>query len=149
MDRSVSLPEYVRRRNGLPLGASGSLQAMLRRSLGAGSFAQFWRYWNPIWGYYLSRYVMRKLHRHLPFGLSVLLTFAVSGALHDLAVTALRWQITGFFTPWFSCMGLLVILTSGLNLSYRHRPWAVRALFNLTFIVASFVVTSEGLSLLT
>ncbi len=148
MDTPLSLSQYVKRRNGLPLGAPGSLQAMLWRSLGADSFERFWRYWNPVWGYYLSRHVMRPLNRWLPFWLSVLLTFAVSGALHDLAVTLVKWTPTWFFTPWFSGMGGLVILSKWLNLSYRSRPWLVRALLNLGFIVSSFVLTSRTLSAL-
>lgn len=49
-NRTTTLSEYVERRNGVPLGARGSLANMLRRSLGARSFAGFWRYWSPIWG---------------------------------------------------------------------------------------------------
>jgi hypothetical protein len=55
--KKLTLSEYVKHRNGLPLGASGSLQNMLIRSFGAGTFARFWQYWNPIWGYALGRYI--------------------------------------------------------------------------------------------
>ena len=61
MDNSLSLSQNVRKRNGVPLGDRRSMRNMLYRSLGAKSFAVFWRYWNPIWGYYLSRNVMRPL----------------------------------------------------------------------------------------
>ncbi len=54
--RSLSLGEYVQRRNGAPLGGAGSLRIMLHRSLGARSFAAFWQHWNPIWGYALGRF---------------------------------------------------------------------------------------------
>ncbi|WP_287008332.1 MBOAT family O-acyltransferase [Alteromonas sp.] len=69
---------------------------MLSRSLGAKSFSHFWRYWNPIWSYYLSRYVMRPLSKWLPQWLTIMITFAVSGALHDLAVTLLKWHAIFF-----------------------------------------------------
>jgi len=66
--RKLTLAQYVRRRNGVPLGASGSLRNMFYRSLGAGSIAGFWRYWNPVFGYYLGRYIYAPLksgyHRH-------------------------------------------------------------------------------------
>lgn len=37
-NKRLTLSAYVKRRNGVPLGASGSLQNMLVRSLGAGTF---------------------------------------------------------------------------------------------------------------
>ncbi len=46
--KDTTLAESVRRPSGVPLGARGSLRNMLVRSLGAGSFAEFWRYWNPM-----------------------------------------------------------------------------------------------------
>ncbi|MCB0198341.1 MAG: hypothetical protein KDJ65_40755, partial [Anaerolineae bacterium] len=48
---SYTLRQYVALRNGVPLGDGRSLRHMLRRSFGAASFAGFWQYWNPIWGY--------------------------------------------------------------------------------------------------
>ena len=90
MHRSITLSEYVKKRNGVALGASGSMTNMLKRSLGANSFYLFWQYWNPIWGYYLSRKVMKPLSDFLPIWLAIILTFAVSGGLHDLAVTMVK-----------------------------------------------------------
>ncbi|MCL2915913.1 MBOAT family protein [Shewanella corallii] len=141
MSKSSSLADYVKRRNGLPLGAPGSLQAMLSRSLGAESFPKFWRYWNPIWGYYLSRYVMRPLVKFLPRWLAVLLTFAVSGALHDLAVTLFKWHPVFFFTPWFTLMGLVVVLSSAFNINYKSLAINVRTFINISLIVLTFYVT--------
>ncbi len=68
------------------------MRNMLSRSLGARSFAIFWHYWNPIWGYYLSRYVMRPLRRFLPLSFATFITFVVSGALHDLVVSIVKWK---------------------------------------------------------
>ena len=58
----LSLAQYVLRRNGVPLGAPHSLQNMLYRSFGAGTYAGFWQYWNPIWGYGLGKYVYAPLN---------------------------------------------------------------------------------------
>lgn len=99
MSQSISLAQYVKKRNGLPLGASGSMRNMLTRSLGAGSFHLFWRYWNPIWGYYLSRNIMRPLTQLVPIWFAIMITFAVSGGLHDIAVSLIKWRATFFFTP--------------------------------------------------
>jgi hypothetical protein len=139
---TIRLNQYVKKRTGLGLGASGSLQNMLSRSLGAKSFSHFWRYWNPIWSYYLSRYVMRPLSKWIPQWLAIMITFAVSGALHDLAVTLLKWHAIFFFTPWFAVMGAVVLVTSKLNFEYANFPWAIRALFNVAIIVTCYLLTT-------
>lgn len=114
---TIRLNQYVKKRTGVGLGDSDSLQNMLSRSLGASTFGNFWRYWNPIWSYYLSLYVMRPLSKWLPQWLAILMTFAVSGALHDLAVTLIKWHLVFFFTPWFSVMGVAVLVTSKLRIN--------------------------------
>lgn len=142
MRKTSSLSQYVGKRNDLPLGAKGSLQAMLIRSLGAGSFPRFWLHWNPVWGFYLSRHVMRPLAKHLPHGLAVLLTFSVSGALHDLAVTLIKWHPVFIFTPWFSLMGLIVLLSARFNITYQQQSLQVRMLINTCYLIVCFYVSS-------
>lgn len=137
MQNQLSLSAYVKRRNGVPLGAKRSMRNMLRRAFGAGAFPIFWHYWNPIWGFYLSRYVMKPLCRYLPPWLAVLMTFAVSGALHDLAVSLVKWQWTFVFTPWFLLMGVGVVLSKYYAVSYDAYPWLVRAALNLLMIAAT------------
>ncbi|WP_088211250.1 acyltransferase [Shewanella sp. Shew256] len=147
MQTTLSLSQYVKKRNGVPLGANHSMRNMLSRALGAKSFPIFWHYWNPIWGYYLSSNVMRPLSQFLPIWLAVLLTFLVSGALHDLAVALVKWQAMFFFTPWFGIMGVIVIASNKYGLSYGALPWIMRALINLLFIFSSFALTEFMLSL--
>jgi hypothetical protein len=77
----------------------------------------------------------------LPFWLATILTFVVSGGLHDIAVILVKWRITFFFTPWFFIMGLLVVVTKQLNISYRTYSWLIRAVFNLAFILMSLMLT--------
>lgn len=134
MRKSITLSEYVKKRNGVPLGASHSMRNMLWRSLGADAFHLFWRYWNPIWGYYLSRNVLKPVSAVVPVWLAVIVTFAVSGALHDLAVTVVKWRITLFFTPWFIFMSFCVLASQQFALSYRAYPWLARACINTAII---------------
>jgi len=136
-----TLSQYVKKRNGVPLGAKGSMRNMLLRSFGAPSFPVFWHYWNPIWGYYLSRNIMRPLSALVPMWLAVFTTFLVSGALHDLAVALVHWKPVLFFTPWFGCMGALVIVSNKYALSYGFLAWPVRALLNILFILLSLALT--------
>lgn len=141
MHRSISLSEYVKKRSGVALGATGSMSNMLKRSLGASSFYLFWQYWNPIWGYYLSRKIMKPLCQIFPMWLATLMTFAVSGALHDLAITLVKWKLTFFFTPWFFLMGFIVLATKKFGISFREHHWLIRASINITLIVFCLVLT--------
>lgn len=141
MHSTLSLSQYVKKRNGVPMGASRSMRNMLSRSLGAKSFPIFWHYWNPIWSYYLSRNVMRPLSSFLPIALATLITFIVSGALHDLAVSIVNWKVTVFFTPWFGLMGLIVIASKKVGIMYGHFMWPIRMSINLSFIFFSLWVT--------
>jgi GR25 family glycosyltransferase involved in LPS biosynthesis len=143
MHRSITLSEYVKKRNGLALGAPGSMKNMLKRSLGASSFYLFWQYWNPIWGYYLSRKVMKPLSDFIPMWLAIIFTFAVSGALHDLAITLVKWEVTFFFTPWFFLMSLIVLATKKFGISYREHHWLVRTLINILLIVICFTLIRQ------
>ena len=136
----MSLRDYVQYRNGVPLGASGSLQNMLGRSLGAGTFAKFWQYWNPIWGYALARYIYQPLNRFLPAALALILTFTISGAIHDLATMLVRSAPAFFFTPWFSLMGAVVVFGRLLKLDYSSRPFLIRVIINLTFIIGCLII---------
>jgi hypothetical protein len=114
---------------------------MLHRSLGAGTFAGFWRYWNPVFGYYLGRYVYSPSRSFLPRPAALVVTFVFCGALHDLVTTAVRGSVAFFFTPWFFLMSLGVVLGSAVGLDFSHRPWAVRAGVNLAYIVACLTLT--------
>jgi hypothetical protein len=134
MQKTLSLSSYVKKRNGVPLGASGSMRNMLSRSLGAKSFPIFWQYWNPIWGYYLSRNVMKPLNRFLPAWTAIFLTILVSGAIHDLAVSFVNAQPIFFFTPWFGMMGLIVVASNKFNISYGSFAWPIRASINVLMI---------------
>ncbi|MDU0113053.1 MBOAT family O-acyltransferase [Psychrosphaera aquimarina] len=141
MHSTLSLSQYVKKRNGVPLGASHSMRNMLARSFGAKSFPVFWRYWNPIWSYYLSRNVMRPLTNFLPISIATLITFLVSGALHDIAVSIVKWKTVVFFTPWFGIMGLMVIASQKAGILYGHLAWPIRASINASFIFVSLGVT--------
>jgi len=131
---ALTLAKYVRRRNGVPLGASGGLRAMFARSLGASSFAGFWRYWNPIFGYVLGRYVFVQLKRVLPSNLSLVLTFVVCGVFHDLVTSAVRGSPAFLFTPWFLFLAIGVLLGGAMRMDTSSRSWPVRAGINIAYL---------------
>jgi len=137
------LSEYVKRRNGVPLGDSDSLRNMLSRSLGAGKFSIFWQYWNPIWGFYLGKYIFKPLKLILPQALSLIITFVVCGFIHDLAIMLLKWKFTLLLTPWFLFMGLSVILSDYAKVNYSKFPWIIRASINIIIITGCLYIANK------
>lgn len=137
---TLTLAAWVRRRNGLPLGAPGSLSNMLRRSLGARSFAAFWRYWNPIFGYLLARHVHAPLLRVTPAAFALVATFVVCGALHDAVTMLVRGAGAFLFTPWFFFLGLGVLAGEALHMNLSRLPFPVRVLINLAYVAAALAL---------
>ncbi len=124
----------MRRRNGVPLGASGSLSNMLCRSLGAETLSRFWQYWNPVWGYYLGWYIYAPLKKWIPSKIALVATFTISGALHDAVISALRGSFVFVFTPWFFVIGLGITMGHILQINYSKYSWLIRAIINLGYI---------------
>ena len=141
--RVLTMGQYIRRRNGVPAGAPGGLRNMLGRSLGARSFAVFWQYWNPVFGYTLGRYVFAPLKRALPPAIALVITFVVCGVVHDLVTTVVRGSLAFLFTPWFFFLGLGVVVGRLTRMDLGRFPWSVRATANL-----AYVPTCLGLALL-
>jgi len=138
----ITLSEYVLKRNGEPLGAKGSLLKNLENSLGAESNVLFWKYWNPIWGFYLSKYIYLPLNRYLPKSIASMVTFGASGALHDLAIglLGLGWQ--NFLTIWFVMMGVFMNISKSLDISYSRFGFFIRVVINISSIATCFFLTT-------
>ena len=135
----MTLADYVRRRNGLPLGAPGSLRAMLHRSFGARSFDGFWQHWNPIFGYYLGTRVFVPLKRVTPAYVALLLTFVFTGIIHDAVTMLVRKDIAFLFTPWFLFLGLGlgVVVAKVIRMDVGAYPWPFRAALHSCYLAAS------------
>ncbi|WP_241970342.1 MBOAT family O-acyltransferase [Idiomarina seosinensis] len=138
----MTLANYVKRRTGVALGAKGSLRNMLYRSLGAGSFAGFWRYWNPIWSYYLTTHIFKPSKQYVPAGLAIIITFTASGAIHDLAMNIAGQKLWLLFTPWFAVMGVWVVISERFRFQYAGKSWLLRVVINLTTITLCFWVAN-------
>jgi hypothetical protein len=139
----LNLSNYVKRRNGVPLGHRDSLRNMLYRSLGAGKFSIFWQYWNPIWGYYLGKYIFKPLKLIFPPALSLIITFVVCGFIHDLVVMLLKWKFILFLSPWFLFMGLAVVLGEYAKIDYSRSPWIVRAAINILVVLTCLLMAYQ------
>ena len=146
MLKSVSLSEYVRHRNGVALGAPNSLRNMLHRSLGARSFAAFWQYWNPIWGYYLAKFIYSPLRKVLPAAVALVATFVLSGALHDLAASLVMRTTVFVCTPWFLLLGIGVVIGRSLEMDLSRYAGVVRAAANILYLAGALVLSLVTIS---
>lgn len=130
----MTLTEYVELRLGASPGEQG--RNFLARPFGAESFAAFWRYWNPVWGYFLLFRCYRPLRALVPRPAAVWLTFVLCGLVHDVpfivgaALTGGRARFT--ITTFFAVVGALVVATERVHLRLTALPiparWLVHAL---------------------
>ncbi|WP_186754207.1 MBOAT family O-acyltransferase [Echinicola salinicaeni] len=139
----MNLSDYIKKRNGVPMGADNSLRNMLHRSLGAGKFSTFWKYWNPIWSYFLGKYIFQPIKQFLPAAFSLIFTFAVSGFLHDLVIMIIKREFTLLLTPWFLLMGLCVVLGDYAKIDYSKSPWIARAAINILIISSCLYIAYQ------
>ena len=125
------------------MGAPHSLRNMLTRSLGAGDFSTFWKYWNPVWGYHLGKYVFKPLKAVFPSSLSLILTFVFCGFLHDVVIMIVRSRFTLLLTIWFCLMGIWVVVSEWIGIDYAKYAWPIRALINVAIIGICLLLTYQ------
>ena len=124
------------------MGSPKSLRNNLYRSLGAKNFSTFWKYWNPIFGYYLGKFIFKPLKKIVPVSVSFIATFVFCGLIHDAVTTLVRGEIAFFFTFWFFIMSIAVLLSKKLKHNFSKESWIVRACINIVLISGCFVLTS-------
>lgn len=137
----MKLSEYVKKRNGVPIGHSRSLQYNLQRSLGAKNFSAFWNFWNPIFGYYLGTKIFKPLKRVFPITISLILTFIFCGMVHDLVTTLVRVKLSLFFSVWFFLMGIAVVAAKYINYDLSGKKWLCRVTMNIVIIGLCLLLT--------
>lgn len=132
-----SLMKYIEFR----LGSTPGVQLMnfLWRPFSAATLSGFWRYWNPVWSYYLTYFVYRPLRYLFPQWFSILLTFMISGCFHGLLAGILTKNSLPIFgtTLWFAMLGGLVIATDYWHLSFAFVPRWLRWIMHIATIVGT------------
>jgi hypothetical protein len=145
MDKSFSTKDkqnlrlFVFRRLGNPKGPISAVRKMFRLSFGAKSFADFWRYWNPVHHYFLSYYVYKPLRRIMPRSMAVILTFVFCGFfLHDIVHIA----FTGIplIAVWFFMLAIGVLIGEYFNMNMSSRSDIFRVIVNLGYLLVSFEI---------
>lgn len=137
----ISLKDYVKRRNGVHLGHSKSLSNMLTKSLGAKSFDSFWIYWNPIWSYYLNLYIYKPSRRFFHPYIAIILTFIVSGFIHDLVSFFIYKKTSFFITIWFLLMSFVVVFSKAQKIEYDSLSIIIKSIINVSIILGCFCIT--------
>lgn len=132
--KTLNLSDYIK----LRLGQSTQQQAVnfLKLPFGATSFAKFWWYWNPLYGYYLYYYCYKPLVRHLPRSIVIITTFIFSGAVHDLPFVILSAfttkRLPSFtITLMFLFLGINVVVTEKWNVTFKEIPVIFRWFIHL------------------
>ncbi len=101
----MNLEEYTQFRTGTTK-VSEIVRNMFFKPFISSSLRSFWKYWNPTWGYFLLFYCYKPLKRLFPRWVSLLLTFAVSGLVHDMIYIVPMMMkkvefVFPFITVWF------------------------------------------------
>ena len=84
---------------------------------------------------------MKPLSLVLSTKLATLLTFTISGAIHDLAISIAKQELYVFFTPWFTVMGLYTLIEIKLKLEFETKSWLLNASLNLVIMTVCFGLT--------
>ena len=66
--------------------------------------------------------------------MGLVITFVVSGAVHDAVASAVTGRWVFILTPWFFFMGLGVVIGQAMRINYSHFAWPVRAFINIGYV---------------
>ena len=86
--------------------------------------AEFWRRWNRPLGEWLHCHVFRRVARPGTRTGAILITFGVSGLLHEYVIGMITERFSGFPTAFFLVQGVAVAATFGVTIKPR---WSLAA----------------------
>ncbi len=137
--------EYIKRIVGTS-DALGQLQSSIIKSFQSTSFKLFWRNWNPLFGYFLSKIINRPVSRKLNGVISSLFTFLFSGLiLHDIWIMPLFYILfhkVVFFpvTLIFFCFWFVMILESSIKFRKNLNNRRIHVLINIIYVIGGSVL---------
>ena len=139
MSYRPSFRKFTISRIGNPKSPWDGLRRMFSRSFGAKSFTDFWRYWNPVYHYFLSYWVYRPLRKLVPRPIAVVLSFVFCGFFfHDLIL--LPFTHIPIITIWFLLLGVGVIISETLHMDLSNQSQSLRITVNITYLFGLFEV---------
>ncbi len=119
----------------------GQLKSSVIKAFHSKSFKLFWRNWNPLYGYMLSKYINRPLSKTTNGTISSLLTFLFSGLiLHDLWVMPLfciLFKKVPFFpvTLVFFCFWIVMAVENSFKLRSHLENDKIHVLINIVYVL--------------
>ncbi|PZW37778.1 hypothetical protein LX95_02792 [Mesonia algae] len=137
----MTLSEYVKKRNGVSIGNPKSLRYNLYKSFGAVNFSTFWNFWNPIFGYYLGKFIFKPLKSIFSVSISLIFTFLLCGLIHDMVTLIFKGSTSFLFSVWFLIMSLAVLITRHLKQDHSKQKWVIHASINLSIISFCFLLS--------
>ncbi|NVJ61744.1 MAG: acyltransferase [Gammaproteobacteria bacterium] len=117
---------------------------MLKASFFAPSFRRFWQNWNPLWSYFLTYYLYKPLSKIFSKSLSIILTFTISGFLHDCVAMLLIHKPSYKMTFLFFLFSVLVLIEKALNFNVSTIPKYFRPVYHSALITLCALLVFAG-----
>lgn len=141
----MNLEEYTYYRTGSSK-VSLIIRNMFLRPFVSSSFKSFWKYWNPSWGYFLLFYCYKPVKSVLPHWVALIITFLISGLIHDIIyivpmmINQIRF-IFPFITVWFLIISIGILVTEYLHINFNKVSLMFRPAFHFGYLSGTFVLT--------
>ncbi|WP_184176705.1 MBOAT family O-acyltransferase [Rhabdobacter roseus] len=141
----MNLEEYTYYRTGTTK-ISLVIRNMFLKPFVSSSFRSFWKYWNPSWGFFLLYYCYKPIKTIFPHWVALMLTFLMSGLIHDMIyiLPMLMKEIKfifPFITVWFLIISIGILLSEYLRINFNKTSLLFRPIFHLGFLVSTFILT--------
>lgn len=141
----MNLEEYTYYRTG-STKVSVIVRNMFFKPFVTTSFKEFWKYWNPTWGYYLLFYSYKPLRTIFPAWFAFIVTFLISGLVHDIIyiipmmMKEIRF-VFPFITVWFLLISIGILVTEYLHINFDKINASFRPVLHLGYLIGTFVLT--------
>lgn len=141
----MNLEEYTYYRTG-STKVSLIIRNMFFKPFVSSSLRSFWKYWNPSWGYFLLFYCYKPIKAIFPHWAALIITFIVSGLLHDMIYIIPMVLKNGefvfhFITVWFLLISIGILLTEYLQIDFNKTNLIFRPIFHLGYLAGTFILT--------
>lgn len=74
------------------------------------------------------------LQRVSPPYVALVLTFVVTGIVHDIVTMVVRQDLAFLFTPWFLFLGIGVVLSKVTGMNIGAKSWWLRAVIHSIYL---------------
>ena len=133
----MKLKKYLDFKFGNHTDSLSCILYMLSASFFATSYRQFWQNWNPLWSYFLLYYVYKPSRKYCPQPAALVLTFIISGLLHDCVAMLLTGRLSILMTLSFFLASLFVLIEIFMDINLKNSARSHRFVYQLTLLTLS------------